>query len=50
VQFANVSHVDVVSLSEQGWPSGMTVGHVPLVALPVVGQLPTRHWVVSLHG
>ncbi len=50
VHCANVSQVDVVELSSHGCPSAMTVGHVPVVDVDVVGQVPTRHKALSLHG
>jgi hypothetical protein len=46
----SVSHVCVASSSEQGWPSGMTVGHVPFGPFPVGLQEPTRHRMVGPHG
>lgn len=50
---ANVSHVVVPSVGLQGWPSGMTVGQVP-VSVPsglAIEQPPTRHErLPPLHG
>jgi len=48
--WAKVSQIAASSASEQGWPSGVTVGQVPPVVPLMNWQLPTRHRAAALQG